>query len=118
MGLDGNIGVFYQGAGTVTTEKLIVTGNTFQSSSYILNGGTLSTNDISLINNGELIIDGGTLYTDISGRGMYFVGDGVVHLISGSIELVNGTANDVVLLNSDFTIDGGTVSLLGQVFIG
>ena len=49
---------------------------------------------------------------------MYFVGDGVVHLISGSIELVNGTANDVVLLNSDFTIDGGTVSLLGQVFIG
>jgi dienelactone hydrolase len=119
LGEEGGIGVVIQTAGEVNTKRLTISGNTYHKSTYALFGGTLSADELQIKANGELIISGGTFYKDISEAGaISFNGDGIIDLSAGALNIVNGTASEATILNTDIIVSGGQVNLESQVFIG
>jgi dienelactone hydrolase len=90
----------------------------------INSAGTIQLDAGSLLPSGTLTVDGslnlngGTLSRDIAGTGFTVSGDGTLSLQSGMLAFTNGAATDVLKLNVDTQISGGSVDLDGQVYVG
>lgn len=85
-----------------------------------LNAGTLRPGGNMTVN-GMVTLDGGTLSRGISGvasAGYLISGDGTLNIRSGLMAFTNGAATDLLKLNADIEISGGTVDLDGQIYIG
>jgi hypothetical protein len=83
-----------------------------------LNDGVLGANGATLVVNGDLIIDGGELTRDMSGVTRTISGGGLIEVNSGSMAFTGGVPTNILIVNTDMRITGGTVALSGQVYVG
>ena len=83
-----------------------------------LTDGVLSTDDNSLTVDGLIHINGGSLTAEMEGRSRNIAGNGLVEISAGDMSFVNGVPSNVLQLNTNMRISGGTVSLSGQIYIG
>lgn len=88
------------------------------SGQLLLNSGSLLPGGLSCAVDGSLVLNGGTFSRDVAGTGYTLSGDGLLDIQSGSLALTGGEATDIVKLNTDLEISGGSVDLDGQVYVG
>ena len=83
-----------------------------------LNSGVLGADGPTLVVNGDLVIDGGDLLRDMSGVTRTISGGGLIEVKSGSMAFTGGVPTNILIVNTDMRITGGTVALSGQIYVG
>ncbi len=103
-------GTVNQSGGTVNAALNVAAGG-----NYNLTVGTLnSTIAADITVDGTLTIDGGTMSIDQGPANVVLNGDGLLKLQSGTFEATGTEATDLLDINADLEISGGSFSLLGQ----
>lgn len=83
-----------------------------------LKAGTITTNGQSTTFDGLVTIAGGTLARDMTGLDRTISGSGLIRMSSGTFAFTGGAPGDVLTLNTDFEISGGSLDIDGQVYVG
>ncbi len=83
----------------------------------VLKSGSLTPNS-NMIVAGKLLIDGGTFGHSMLGVSRTISGGGLIEVKSGTVNFNNGTPHNVLALNANMRISGGSVTLSGQVYVG
>jgi dienelactone hydrolase len=83
-----------------------------------LNAGTVITSGQPTTIDGLVTIAGGTMARDMAGVNHTISGDGLIRITSGSFDYTGGAPADVLTLNTDVEISGGSLDLDGQVYFG
>jgi len=80
--------------------------------------GTLYHSPSSLPVNGHLLVNGGTINSDMAGYSRGISGSGLLELTSGALSFTGGVPQNTLDLNVHTRISGGVAALSGQVRIG
>ena len=83
-----------------------------------LTDGVLNTDDANVDLDGLIRIDGGSFTANMEGRARTISGDGLIEISQGDMSFLNGVPSNVLQINTDMRITGGTVSLSGQIYVG
>ena len=122
-------------SGTGDLSQYNLLGGTVAAGSVVVNnagelnvtGGTLTLDQMEALVSrtvldvdGQLNVVGGSLTLDLNnaanpGMTTWLKGDGAIHVSTGSVEFVNGTAYNVVQLEVPMVVSGGSLDLAGQI---
>ena len=83
-----------------------------------LTQGTLNTEDHLIKVDGVVQIDGGSFGANMSGVSRDIRGNGLIEIHHGHINFSNGVPTNVLAVDTNMSIYGGTVTLSGQVYVG
>ncbi|MDF7823570.1 hypothetical protein P4B35_06055 [Pontiellaceae bacterium B12227] len=108
--LNVNDSVNHSGSGLATVNTL----NVNASGNYNLTGGTLNTEGTTITVAGLIDVDGGTVSIDQGPANVAINGAGLLTLKSGTLEATGSAATDLLDINTDIEISGGSLNLLGQ----
>lgn len=109
-----NQGALSVSGGTVTTPDL----NVVSGGSANLTGGTLNMNG-TLTVDGAVTLDGASILSSFDGANRTFDGAGSITMNSGTLTMDGTQAGDRIDLNNSlFEVNGGSMTLDGQVLIG